>query len=355
MTCLMDRQRILGNIEEACRHGATLQRACQVAGISLNGWYRWQQDSTVLPDRRPEALRSDPANKLSLAERNQILAVCNSERFGSLPPSQIVPLLADEGRYLASESSFYWVLRQAGQATRRGRAALARTMIKPASHTASAPNQVWSWDVTWLPAAVKGQFYKLSLMEAIFSRYPVGWEGHEEESGELAADLVQRSVLAQRCAARPLVLHADNGAPMKSYSLKAKLEALGMVPSHSRPRVSNDNPYSESLFRTLKYWPKWPRQGFASLEPARQWVKRFIHWYCHEHRHSGIRFVTPAQRHQGMDKSVLQRRHQLYQSARNARPERWSGAPRNWSWISYVQLNPDREAPLPLEEQPLAA
>src|SRR5690606_36749742 len=200
-----------------CRSGARLERACQVAQITLNCWYRWQQNSTVLADRRAETPRPEPANKLSVAERSEILAVCNSPRFGSLPPSQIVPLLADEGHYLASESSYYRVLRQAGQAGRRGRAALPRTVAKPASHTATAPNQVWSWDVTWLPGAVKGQFYKLYLIEDIFSRYPVGWEVHEEETGELAAELVQRSVLAQGCATRPLVLHSDNGAPMKSY------------------------------------------------------------------------------------------------------------------------------------------
>jgi putative transposase len=182
----------------------------------------------------------------------------------------------------------------AGQAYRRGRAASARIASKPTSYTATAPNQVWSWDVTWLPSSVKGQFYKLYLIEDIFSRFPVGWEVHDEETGELAAELVQRSVLAQRCANRPLVLHSDNGAPMKSYTLKAKMEALGIVASHSRPRVSNDNPFSESLFKTLKYWPRWPRKGFATIEIARQWVQRFIQWYSHEHRHSGIQFVTPA-------------------------------------------------------------
>ena len=298
MTSLAERERIIGNIEQACRSGAALHRACRIAGVSLNCWYRWQQDSTVVPDLRPETPRGNPANKLSVEERSEILAVCNSARFGSLPPSQIVPVLADEGRYLASESSFYRVLRQAGQAYHRGRAAVPRTVPKPTSHTATAPNRVWSWDVTWLPSAVKGQFYKLYLIEDIFSRFPVGWEVHEEETGELAAELVQRSVLALQCATTPLVLHSDNGAPMKSYSLKAKLEAMGIVASHSRPRVSNDNPFSESLFRTLKYWPQWPRNGFASLEQARQWVKRFIHWYCYEHRHSGIRFVPPAQRRQ---------------------------------------------------------
>lgn len=355
MTSLAERQRIIGNIDEACDSGATLHRSCRIAGVSLNCWYRWQRDRTILPDLRPETPRGDPANKLSVLERREILAVCNSARLGSLPPSQIVPLLADEGRYLGSESSFYRVLREAGQAYRRGRAASPRTVNKPTSHTATAPNQVWSWDVTWLPGAVKGQFYKLYLIEDIFSRFPVGWEVHEEETGELAAELVQRSVLAQRCANRPLVLHSDNGAPMKSYSLKAKMEALGIVASHSRPRVSNDNPFSEALFRTLKYWPQWPRKGFATIELARQWVQRFIQWYSDEHRHSGIRFVTPAQRHHGQDKDLLERRHEIYQVARDAHPERWSGGTRNWRWIDQVQLNPDREILMQFEEERIAA
>jgi putative transposase len=355
MTSLIERQRIIANINIACQSGATLHRSCRIAGVSLQCWYRWQRDRVVVPDQRPEIPRSDPANKLSESERRAILDVCNSKRLGSLPPSQIVPLLADEGRYLGSESSFYRVLREAGQAYRRGRAATPRALSKPTSHTATAPNQVWSWDVTWLPGAVKGQFYKLYLIEDIFSRFPVGWEVHHEETGELAAELVQRSVLAQRCANLPLVLHSDNGAPMKSYSLKAKMEALGIVASHSRPRVSNDNPFSESLFKTLKYWPRWPHKGFATIEIAREWVQRFIQWYCHEHRHSGIQFVTPAQRHQGQDKEVLLQRHTVYQTARNAHPERWSGHTRNWKWIDQVQLNPDREMLIQIDEERIAA
>jgi putative transposase len=355
MTSLDERKRIIGNITQAWESGAALHRACLNSGVSLNSWYRWQQDSAVVSDRRPETLRDAPANKLSVEEREEILAVCNSVRLGSLPPSQIVPLLADEGRYLASESTFYRLLRDAGQAYRRGRAASPRTMNKPTSFTATAPNQVWSWDVTWLPGAVKGQYYKLYLIEDVFSRYPVGWEVHDEETGELAAELVQRSFMTQRCATQPLVLHSDNGAPMKSYALKAKMEALGIVASHSRPRVSNDNPYSEALFRTLKYWPQWPRKGFATIELARQWVQRFIQWYSHEHRHSGIRFVTPAQRHHGLDQRLLDRRHAVYQLARSERPERWSGETRNWQWIDQVQLNPDREMRIPMEEEQIAA
>ena len=355
MTSLTERQRIIRNINEACKNGATTHRSCRIAGISLNCWYRWQRDSIVVPDQRPETPRGVPANKLSASERRAILDTCNSEQLGSLPPSQIVPRLADEGRYLASESSFYRVLREAGQAYHRGRAAIARKVRKPTSHTATAPNQVWSWDVTWLPGAVKGQFFKLYLIEDIFSRFPVGWEVHDEETGELAAELVQRSVLSQHCANRPLVLHSDNGAPMKSYSLKSKMEALGIVPSHSRPRVSNDNPFSEALFKTLKYWPRWPRKGFATIEIARKWVEQFINWYSHEHRHSGIQFVTPAQRHLGQDKDLLVRRHAVYQMARNAHPERWSGKTRNWKWIDQVHLNPDRDMLIQIDEERLAA
>jgi putative transposase len=156
---------------------------------------------------------------------------------------------------------------------------------------------------------------------------------------------MQRTVLSERCAGKPLVLHSDNGAPMKSSTLLSKLYDLGITPSRGRPRVSNDNPYSESLFRTLKYCPQWPMDGFADLDAARSWVRDFIRWYNHEHRHSRIRFVTPEQRHRGEDQEVLAKRHALYQQARNQHPHRWSGATRNWQPIGTVTLNPEREQP----------
>jgi putative transposase len=355
LTLLEHREQLTGWVQQACNDGASLYRSCAVVGISVHSWYRWQQDGVVSPDQRPLVDRPEPANKLCVAERQAVLALCNSPRFDSVPPSQIVPILADEGRYLASESTMYRVLRAAGLVQHRGRAAKAVRKAKPTSFTATAPNQVWMWDVTWLPSRVKGQYYKLYLFEDLFSRYPVGWEVHDEETGELAADLLQRSVLAQRCAMKPLVLHSDNGAPMKSYTLKAKMEALGITSSFSRPRVSNDNPFAESIFRTLKYWPAWPKKGFASLDESRQWVKRFIDWYCHAHRHSGIQFVTPAQRHQGLDKTLLAKRHQVYQAARAARPERWQGKTRNWDWSDAVQLNPDRPITQKKTENLLAA
>lgn len=228
-----------------------------------------------------------------------MLDVCNSQEFASLPPSQIVPRLADQGRYLASESSFYRILRAADQQHRRGRSQPPRHVPVPTSHTATGPNQVWSWDITYLPSLVRGQYYYLYLIEDIYSRKGVGWEVHEQECGERAAALLQRSIIREQCWKQPLVLHSDNGAPMKSVTLLTKMHDLGVTPSRGRPRVSNDNPYSESLFRTLKYCPQWPSDGFASLEAAREWVRDFMAWYNEEHRHSRIRFVTPNERHRG--------------------------------------------------------
>lgn len=173
----------------------------------------------------------------------------------------------------------------------------------------------------------------------------MGWEVYAQESGELAAKLLQRSVIGEQCLRQPLVLHSDNGAPMKSQTLLSKMHDLGITPSRSRPRVSNDNPYSESLFRTLKYCPQWPRDGFADLDAARAWVRDFIRWYNSEHRHSRIRFVTPVERHRGEDQQVLARRHALYQQARARHPQRWSGNTRNWEPIGTVRLNPEREQP----------
>ncbi len=173
--------------------------------------------------------------------------------------------------------------------------------------------------------------------------YCVGWEVHDSETGERAAELMQRTVMTEQCFRKPLVLHSDNGSPMKSYTLQSKLADLGITPSHSRPRVSNDNAYSESLFRTLKYCPQWPSQGFASLDKARDWVKDFVSWYNHEHRHSRIKFVTPAQRHRGEDKGILEKRTTVYELARSRMPERGSGNTRNWSPAGAVALNPEKE------------
>jgi len=340
---LPERQRFVDWLTEAVASGARKAVACDELEVSLRTLQRWTEEGDMRADARTTGIRPKPANALSLEEREAILAACNSPEHAGLPPSQIVPRLADQGRYLASESSFYRVLRAAGQQHRRGRSQPPRKHALSTTHVATGPNQLWSWDITYLPSPVRGQYYYLYLIEDIYSRKGVGWEVYAQESGELAAKLLQRSVIAEQCLNQPLVLHSDNGAPMKSQTLLSKMHDLGITPSRGRPRVSNDNPYSESLFRTLKYCPQWPKDGFANLDAARDWVRNFMRWYNHEHRHSRIRFVTPAERHRGLDQQVLACRHALYKKARASNPGRWSGQTRNWEQIGAVMLNPDRE------------
>lgn len=342
MTSLPVRQIYVEWLTEAITNGARKRPACDELGISLRTFQRWTQESTMKADGRITALRPTPANALTEVERQTILELCNSEEFAHMPPSQIVPRLADQGRYIGSESSFYRVLHAANQQYRRGRSQPPHRHPAPTTHIARRSNQVWSWDITYLPSPVRGQYYYLYLIEDIYSRKAVGWEVHSAESGEDAAALLQRSILSEKCLRKPLVLHSDNGAPMKSVTLLSKMNDLGVTPSRGRPRVSNDNAFSESLFRTLKYCPQWPQNGFANLDGARAWVRDFMRWYNTEHRHSRIRFVTPAQRHQGLDVAVLAKRHEVYKRAYAERPERWSRHTRNWQPVGDVALNPER-------------
>ena len=335
------KQMAISLIDEAVAAGARCWKACEVLGISPRTLRRWRRVATLV-DGRKGARRHCP-QALSDAEKEEILAVCNSEAFKSLPPSQIVPALADQGRYCASESSFYRVLREHAQDRRRGRARAPRKIAKPRAWIATAANQVWSWDITWLPTAVRGQFYRLYMTLDIYSRKIVGWEVHHEELAAHAAELIDKACQREHVARGQLVLHADNGGPMKGATMLAKLQELGVVPSFSRPSVSNDNPYSEAGFKTLKYVPSYPSEPFPSIAAARQWVQRFVAWYNTEHRHSGIRFVTPQQRHEGNDHAILKARAALYEAAKQARPERWRGrAVRNWTPVGPVQLNPDK-------------
>ncbi|ECG6808395.1 IS3 family transposase, partial [Salmonella enterica subsp. enterica serovar Muenchen] len=336
MTRTAGRVKLMTMVQEAVAGGARRSEACRCIGLSERTLQRWQQ---IPDDRRTPTPRPAPKNKLSAEEEQQVLAICHEPRLASLPPSQIVPALADEKRYIASESTFYRVLRRSGETTHRGRQKAPQS--KPLSTwKATAPRQVWSWDITWLKSLATGHWFYLYLIEDVFSRKIVGYEVHLVESGEYAAELLKRSVLSERSRQEPLVLHADNGAPMKSQVLQVKLAELKITPSHSRPRVSNDNAHVESLFRTLKYVPSWPEKGFATLEDARAWVESFVGWYNEEHRHSGLRYVTPGQRHRGEDHELLAQRKSVYEAAKMQNPHRWSGATRNWSRQDEVWLNP---------------
>jgi putative transposase len=347
MIGLEDRQALARDIDVAHAAGARLKPACAIAGIDLRTLQRWQAaDGLVSGDGRPQAVRPVPGHALSETERAHLLAVANAPRFAAVPPARIVPMLADEGIYLASESTFGRVLRAHGQTAHRGRAKAPKAVRPPTTHIATAARQVWCWDMTYLPAQVMGRWFYLYLILDLYSRKIVGWEVHDTDHANHAAHLVRRTALAEGIAAlgtKP-VLHGDNGSTLKATTVLAMLNWLGVKPSYSRPRVSDDNAYAESLFRTAKYRPEFPTKGFADLDQARAWAAGFVHWYNFDHRHSGIRYVSPAQRHAGDDQAILAARHALYLQARERHPRRWSGDTRNWSPIDAVTLNPERDS-----------
>lgn len=341
MTVLEERQQVVTLVQEAAASGARQALACAVLGLSERTLQRWQEGETVRRDQRP-LRRYVPPHKLTETERAELLAVANASEFGHLPPSQIVPRLADQGRYLASESTFYRVLKAENQLAHRRRERPPQARRKPKAICATAPNQVYSWDITYLPTAIRGQFFYLYLFLDIFSRKIVGWQVYDAECSTLASALLRDICHREAIGLHQVTLHADNGGPMKGATMLATLQALGIMPSFSRPAVSNDNPYSESLFKTLKYRPDYPAKPFADLTEARRWVDHLVRWYNHEHRHSAIRFVTPAQRHAGLDGPLLAQRQAVYENARRKKPQRWSGATRNWQRIAAVHLNPEQ-------------
>lgn len=363
MIGLEDRRSLARDIETAHRDGARLRLACEVAGIDVRTLQRWKCGAGLLAgDGRPGAVRPTPAHALTPQERQRLLQVANEPRFADMPPARIVPALADEGVYLASESSLQRVLRAQGQTQHRGRARAPRKSRPPTTHVASAPRQLWCWDMTFLPAAVIGRWFYLYLILDVYSRKIVGFEVHDTDDADHAAHLVKRTALAEGIHAMPTkpVLHGDNGSTLKATTVLAMLYWLGVKPSYSRPRVSDDNAFVESLFRTAKYRPEFPDQGFADLDEARAWAAHFVHWYNHQHRHSGIRYVSPAQRHAGEDTAILAARHELYLQARERNPRRWSGATRNWTPVGAVTLNPERDSIVQarsgsFDTQPLAA
>lgn len=318
--------------------GARQSKACAILGLSERVIQRWRKSPDGGDDLR-RGPKSEPANKLSEQERDQIIETATSAEFRDKSPWQIVADLADRGIYLASERSIYRELHRRDMQHHRGRSRAPQPRSRPRGHTAVAVNQLWTWDITYLPGPIRGLFYYLYLVVDVFSRKVVGFEVSEHESMDLSAPLLARTLAAENVVSGQLVLHADNGGPMKGSTMLTTLQRLGVVASFSRPRVSDDNAYSESLFRTLKYRPEYPQGAFSSVQHAMQWVEGFVRWYNEEHKHSAIRYVTPAQRHAGQDGALLARRHELYEQARQRHPQRWSGTTRNWSPITEVHLN----------------
>lgn len=335
-----DRTTCMELVREAAFGGAGRDASCEILELSLRTLQRWELKPEQGDQRRGPTTAA--AHSLTDAEKKMIIEVSNSVVHRDLSPWQMVAKLADSGVYIASESSFYRVLRDKNLLSHRGKDKPKRRH-RPKDLIARNPNEVWSWDITYLKSPVKGLYYYLYLIEDVFSRMIVDWRIEEVESAEHSARLIDHACEKHGISKWKLNLHSDNGGPMKGATMLATMQRLGVMPSFSRPSVSNDNPFSESLFKTLKYRPSFPDGAFASLEEANEWVRRFVDWYNTEHLHSGIRFVTPHSRHEGLDTAILENRKAVYEAARVLNPSRWSRQTRNWSKIEEVYLNPKKE------------
>ena len=333
-------------VHEAVKNGARLRKAADIIDLSARTLIRWKKTDGGGDRRRGPA--GPPANSLTPLERKRVIETANSPDFRDLSPKQIVPLLADQGVYIASDSTFYRILRQEGMMRHRESSKPAQGK-RPEGYTATGPCQVWSWDITYLNTCIRGKFFYLYMIVDIWSRKIIAARVHETESMDLSAALIRQSCMLHNTGPENMVLHSDNGGPMKGATMLATMRQLGITPSFSRPSVSNDNPYSESLFRTMKYRPAYPSKPFESLQQAQVWVDDFVIWYNTEHLHSGIHYLTPDDRHYGRQKNILAQRHEVYQNAKKMNPLRWTADTRNWEPVIEVKLNPEKERTISTE------
>jgi len=325
---------------------AGTRAACAAVGCAQASWYRRHRQSPLPP--RPEPVphrdRYQP-RALAPAERQQILDVLHSGRFADAAPAEVWATLLDEGSYLGSVSTFYRVLRARGEVRERRRQATHPAAVKP-ELMAAAPNQVWSWDITKLLGPVKWTYYYLYVILDIFSRYATGWMVASCESAALAERLIGETCAKQQISAGQLAIHADRGSSMTSKPVAFLLADLGITQSHSRPHVSNDNPFSESQFKTFKYRPWFPGQ-FGSIEDARAHCQNFFPWYNNQHRHSGLGLHTPADVHYGRAPAVRAARASVLAAAYAAHPERFARqAPQPPKLPAAAWINrPEKEKP----------
>ncbi len=288
---------------------------------------------------RPKKARTVPKRRLSDNERADVLAVMHGERFADRAPAAIHAVLLDEGLYLCSVSTMYRLLRSNQEVRERRRIARHPEYQKP-ELLATAPRQVFSWDITKLRGPHKGEWFALLVMLDIFSRFVVGWMLVRRANAELAEHFIAQTLERQGIEPGQAVVHADRGAEMTAQPVCALLDKLGVVRSHSRPHVSDDNPYSESQFRTIKYHHEFPER-FGSFEHAHQFADELIKWYNYEHRHSGIAMLTPAMVHEAQAEQILYARHAVMLKAHQANPERFvHGAPKRRALPSAVWINP---------------
>ena len=290
--------------------------ACSAIGIPRPTYYRWR-------NLRPVALRKDPVScrALSEKEREEVLDTLNSERFADLAPREVYATLLDEGRYVCSVRTMYRILEQHDEVRER-RDQLRHPAYKKPELLATGPNQVWSWDITKLLGPVKWTYFSLYVILDIFSRYVVGWMVARGESAALAKRLIEETVTKQEIEPGQLTIHADRGPSMTSKPVALLLADLGLTKSHSRPHVYDDNPYSESQFKTLKYMPEFPER-FGSIEDSREFLQTFFRWYNSEHHHTGIGLLTPEVVHLGKAEEVIAKRREVLRAAYQSKPDRF--------------------------------
>lgn len=310
-----------------------LKRACEVLGVPRSRIYRARQPRLAAPQRL------SPTHALSLEERTQVRETLNSERFMDKAPRQVYAALLDEGHYLCHWRTMYRIL-AAHDEVRERRRIRRHPLYKKPELLATAPNQVWSWDITYLRGPHKWQHYPLYTVLDIYSRYIVGWMIAEGESSDLARQLIAATALKQGILPDQLTLHADNGAPMRGKPLAQLLVDLSITQSHNRPHTSDDNPFSEAHFKTMKYRPDYPDR-FDSLPQAQEWARHFFTWYNEQHYHSGLNLLTPASVHYHEAPAVQQNRHAVLLAAYTAHPNRFvRGEPLVKGAPAAVWINP---------------
>lgn len=304
-------------VDEAKALNVSERSVCRLIGLNRKTINTWRRKG--LQDRRKGSPRFVP-HRLTGEEEELILKVCNSATYCDLPPAMIVALLAQEGSYIASESSLYRVLRKNQLLSHRQESKAPRKGKQPDRIEVTGPNQVWSWDITWLKTEVKGLFFYAYTVIDVYDRSIVGWTIEDQESDYHAHRLFSRII--RDLKVHPEVIHSDNGNPMRGMTLAAFLDSLFITRSYSRPRISNDNPFIESWHKTLKYSIGYP-DTFPSIEEARVWYANFINWYNTKHLHSALGYVTPEQKRNGKSEELYSKRNETIALARLANPDRW--------------------------------
>lgn len=321
-------------ITEARNSGARLFKACEVLEISVSTFRRWSSGN--LEDHRKGTLKQIP-RKLTPEEEQSIVDTCCSKEYKDDNPYEIHASLLDKGMYIASISSFYRVLRKKGLISHRGNTRPGQSHSKPPEKIATGPNQVWCWDITWLASDIRGLFYYAYTIIDIWDRSIVKWAIHDREDDALSEELFQQALRDNKYP--DVWIHSDNGNPMKGVTLLGLFYSLGICNSYSRPRVSNDNPFIESWFKTLKYDVSYPGK-FYSIENAREWFAGFINSYNTNHSHSGLHFITPTQVRNGHYESIAANRNRVMMKAKSNNPQRWSSPVKQFPARHVVVLNP---------------